>query len=186
MSDTEILERAKDGTISAAEIKEAAEVLRLRGSSGRDPYTLIHILGASGAVRYKELVAGYLNEKDDPMLARIALQVLCSHWNMTAQYRDEVAAFIRGVEWDIDEVVRLAAVSIAGEWLRSSRDKTLLALLFDVFATVTNSSIVRQEAYFALARAYGKNWNELPPASRAMNPEKDVDPDVLVWARNQI
>jgi hypothetical protein len=43
--------------------------------------------------------------------------------------------------------------------------------------------MARQVAYFALARGSGKSWNELPPASRLLDLENDLDPLVMAWAK---
>jgi hypothetical protein len=181
MRATQLLAKAKVGLISPKEIAEVAREL-VGNSRESDPYTLIHILGVSGATEYEPLVARFLNASFDPMLARIALQVLCSHWGMASRYRDQVEKFVRGVEWDIDADVRIVALSAAGELLRERLGKSLLRLLVEIFTSSAERHIVRQAAYFALARAHGQDWAQLPPASRQIDLERDIDPRVLEWA----
>jgi len=90
--------------------------------------------------------------------------------------------FVRGVDWDADEDVRIAALSAAGELLRERVDTWLVGLLAATFTSALESHMARQAAYFALARAFGQQWEDLPPASRRIDLEKDVDPKVVEWA----
>lgn len=184
MKDAELLHRAKWGTTTPAEVDGVARSL-MSDDPERDPYTLIHILGRSGAVLYEDLVARYLNAESDPMLARIALQALCSHWDLASKYRSEVFRFARGEPWDDEQDVQLIALSAAGEMLRAGPDRELLRLLMDVFEVPNTPQSVRESVYCALARAFGLEWTELPPASRNMDFEKDVDSGVLAWAAEQ-
>src|SRR5688572_24988312 len=54
MTDDELLERAKRGRLSRQEVDEVAEALRA-GALGREPYTLIHILGQPRVLMYVRL-----------------------------------------------------------------------------------------------------------------------------------
>lgn len=72
----------------------------------------------------------YLERSDDPMLARLALPILCNHWGLTERYLPVVRHFIEGVEWD-DDRVQLVALSIAGRYLRKHVDPGLLDLLLE-------------------------------------------------------
>jgi hypothetical protein len=181
MNALRLLEKAKIGAISPMEIAEVAKELAT-GADHSDQYTLIHILGVSGATEHEAIVARFLDVSSDPMLPRIALQVLCSHWGMVHRYQDEIEKFARGVHWDIDRDVQLVALSAMGELLRERTDKSLLSLLVEIFTSPRERHLVRQAAYFALARAYGQEWAQLPPASRKIDLEKEVDPQVLEWA----
>ncbi len=181
MNDSDLLDRAKSGALSPEEIDEVAEALQAE-KAGRDPYTLIHILGRSGAIRYRGLVERFLDCRSDPMLVRLALQVLCSHWNLAAEYEDALVRFAEGVDWDGEEEVRLVALSAAGELLRHGQSERLKHLLARVFTDSSASQMARQAAYFALARASGKAWRDLPPASRVLDLETETDPEVVSWA----
>jgi hypothetical protein len=162
-------------------VDRVAHALRVQ-EAGRDPYTLIHILGRSGACRYRALVEQFLEFSTDPMVARIALQVLCSHWNLVADYEEAILRFARGVEWDIDEEVRQAAISAAGELLRNAPAEELKHLLAAIFMNHQESQPSRQAAYFALARAHGRSWADLPPADRTLDLDLQTDPEVIRWA----
>jgi hypothetical protein len=120
------------------------------------------------------------------MLARIALQVLCGHWGMAEKYRDNIDQFSRGVSWDTDGDVRLAALTASGELARETGDVSLVALLLGVFDGYGEPHLIRQAAYFALARAAGRDWQELPPASRKLNLADDIDGSILAWAKARV
>ena len=175
-----LLDRAKSGLLSQHEVAVVAR--ELATGTADDAYTAIHVLGLMRATEHEKLVAAFLDTPDDPMLARIALQVLCSHWRMAGRYRDRIARFSRGVDWDYDEDVRIAAISAGGELLRESPDKALLTLLLTLFRSEVESHMTRQAAYLALARAAGVDWTQLPPASRTLDLVTGVDPTVLRWA----
>lgn len=183
MTIAKFLEKAKTGEISALEISKVGEELASSGENS-DKYTLIHILGRAGAVDYEPDVAKHLHYQFDPLVARMALQVLCSYWNRANDYLSDIEKFLRGVEWDEDEDVRLAALSIAGELARDG-DLRFVPLLIQIFSDPCENEIVRQAAYFALARASGLDWCELPPASRRMNLQKEVDARVVDWMKRQ-
>lgn len=185
MNDSELLERAKIGTISDLEVARVANALGSQ-EAGHDEYTLIHVLGCAGAVRYEALIAEYLECRDDPMLAQIALQTLCLFWGKSRTYRDHVERFALGNAWDEDEDVRLLAITIVGEMLREEFDASLLQLLMRIFSDVRQSEFARQSAYFAIARASGKEWSELPPESRLMDLDKEADPRVIAWATEHL
>jgi len=177
----DIVDRAKSGLLSKREVSKIAR--ELAAGIAKDPYTAIHVLGLMNSIEHEQLVARYLRSSDDPMIARIALQVLSANWGLAERYRSAIEEFARGVAWDSDADVRLAALSAAGELARASGDAPLVALLLSVLDDEGNPRLVRQAAYFALARASGKDWRELPPASRRLDLAYDLDGSVLRWAR---
>ena len=183
MTPKDLLEKAKTRQLSSMEIASVGEELS-SSVEGSDKYTLIHILGRAGALAYESEVARYLQYETDPMVARIALQVLCSHWNKARNYLDDIEKFVRGVAWDEDEDVRLAAISIAGELARD-QECVFVPLLIQIYSDDHENQIVRQATYFALARASGLDWVELPPASRQMDLLREADQRVLDWIKKQ-
>ena len=113
----ELLHRAQWGRLTADELEYVAGLLK--SDQHVSKYTLLHILGrGDSSKKYRELVAEYLYCPGDPMLSALALKVLCQWWHKTMDYRDELIVFLRGVDWDVGEYVRLEALSVAGEFLR--------------------------------------------------------------------
>ena len=110
------------------------------------------------------------------MLGRIALQTLCSYWGLTSDYRDEVLAVIRGMDWDDADDARLVAISIGGEWLRAHHDPVLAHALLDLGDDKSARRLIREAAVSALARAVGLEYSEIP------GPTAECDPDG-VWGR---
>lgn len=160
-----LLEKAKDGTLSAHEARAVAGLLREHPSSG-EAYTAIHILGRGWATGYRELVASFLDSPGDPMLARIALTVLVGEWGLGAAYRDELRAFARGVDWDDEDDVRLVALSATGELVRTTGDHELLSDLLAIAADSGEDILVRDTAFDAIARAVGAGYAELRRRSK--------------------
>lgn len=179
MNTSALLKKAKEGAITATEIENVADELR-NGSSRADPYTLLNILGHASALRHEVLIAKYLDSPDDPMLARIALMTLCTWFGRFQSYKEIVNKFASGIEWDRDGEVRRAAISILGESARSTPGAESVRLLIDLFDRSDDWSI-QQAAYFALARASGQEWAELPSAARQMRIPEDCDPEVMHW-----
>jgi hypothetical protein len=106
----ELLDHAKWGKLSDAEIAAVADEL-LKTDPAADPFTLLNILGNAFAMQCQPLVQQYLGCEEDPMLARLALEILCGYWGQSDQYREEVLRFMRGVAWDLEEDVRQIAIS---------------------------------------------------------------------------
>lgn len=181
----EMLERAKSGRISQAEISTVAEELK-NPRRQADPYTLLHILGKAEAKSYLGLVEQYLQFKEDPMLVRLALQILCNYWGYCSRYIGEVTKFVQGVPWDPDEEIRQSAISIAGECLRVNQDAKLLHELIQIYENDGESQTIREGAYLALARAVGRNWNELPSSARHFDLRTQTQPSVIETAKRRV
>jgi ankyrin repeat protein len=174
----DLLHRAKTGSISDEEVDAVAREIQANPQN-ENGYTLLHIVGRSFATRHRDVVESFLDARWNPMLARLSLQILCNFWGETALYLDRVLSALRGLPWDPEDDVRLIAISIAGEYLRTHTNRNLLVTLFGIFNDATKESTIREAAYFALARACGRDWNELPPASRHLDLQSDIDPLVL-------
>ncbi len=171
----ELLEEEKSRKISQDELKHVAQQLNENSES---KYTLIHILGRAKAIHYRNLIEPFLNYPDDPLVSKIALQCLCTYWDLTNEYIEELKMFINGVDWDDFDDVRLTAISISGEYLRSTSNVELLHTLVDVFENLENSTqiksaenpeLVRSCVYYAIARAMGKNYDEIPNTDKIIN-----------------
>jgi hypothetical protein len=182
LNDDELLERAKWGKISDDELARVAE--RLAGGQG-DPYTLLHILGKAGATNYRGLVESFLQHREDPMVARLALQILGGFWGETDRYAPAMIEFAQGIDWDVENFVCLMALSLLGEHALRCKDARIIAILLRVFDNEALDPVVREEAYFALGRSIGKEWRDLPPKSRLLDWDSDIDESILAEARRR-
>jgi hypothetical protein len=178
----ELLKASWTRKLTAVEIVEVADALK-NGSSGQDPYSLLLLLGRAGARQHAPLVERWLGMTSDPMLVRIALQVLCSMWGMTDTYLPWVKRLVRGESWDSDEDARLMAMSVAGTYLKTVKDPELLSMLLDVVETSTERELSRQSAYLALALAMGADDKDLPRLSKLPPLVDLIDNGVLERAR---
>jgi hypothetical protein len=107
--------------------------------------------------------------------------ILCGYWDLSLEYKNRIEEFVRKVEWDDEEDVRVLAISIAGRLLAKHDDRVLLKLLIYVFRDPSEGQLIRETAYCALGEAAGKNPSELPLASRHFDLERDLDPDVVAY-----
>ena len=114
MNLNQLLERAKDGVITEQELSDVAN--RLESGTRRPiPDRLLHILGRAHAVGYRSMIEKYLEDRSEPLLTKLALQILCSYWNETERYIAYVRQFAAGVPQDHANDIRLVALSIGGE-----------------------------------------------------------------------
>ena len=180
------LDRAKDRALSVAELKRIAAALRASEPS-KNRYRLLHILGRGGGPEFEEVVAPYLRCESDPMLARLAIQILCDYWDLDAKYRDVVLDFVRGAAvWDVDNVARQAAMTAAGEYLRWTRDPEILEAVLAVALDESEWELTREDAVEALARATYQSWEEMPPASRREPLDSLWSLDVIEAAKKRL
>jgi len=154
----DLLQRARWGKLKADEIDEVArEIQKRRPALERE--SLLHILSESKDKRHRKLVEKCLYS-GDVKLAKMALQTLCVTWNEAADHIEDILRFLRGVEWDTQQGghVILIAISVAGEYLRGSKNGQLLAELIDIYEK--EGSIFKDEAYVALVRGMGHSWSK--------------------------
>jgi hypothetical protein len=152
--------RAKDGNVSPGELGKVAGILA-GDRGGPETYRLLYVLGRSRAYAYEELVARFLEYREDPMVARLALQILCSFWGRTDRYRDAVERFLDGVDWDYLRDVREIAISAAGSFLAGHRDCGLLARLLRLSDPAHDHELERRFATEAIARAIGLTHQQI-------------------------
>ena len=172
----DLLEEAKWGQLTDEELTYVVNRIKEKRkkkdrSPDRDLYTLLHILGKSGAVEYRDLVESFLHYPSWPAISSMALRTLVSYWDLMEDYLREIKLFVRGVDWDDDDV-RIVAVSAAGRYLTGYQDKELLKLLIDIFVNTNEPDYIRQGAYRALADAVGRDWRDLVG-------EKEMDLTIL-------
>jgi hypothetical protein len=185
-NNSELLEQAKRGKLSPNEIDYVAQQL-VENTDNR--YTLIHILGRAEAIKYRNLIEPFLHYPDDPLVSEIALKSLCTYWGLSEQYVDELKMFIKGVEWDDFDDVRMAAISISGEYLRSASNAELLHTLIDVFENLETSTLlksaenpelIRSCAYSAIARAMGREYDQIPNTTKISQQMQQNTLDLLL------
>ncbi|MBS0655861.1 MAG: hypothetical protein JSR46_08800, partial [Verrucomicrobia bacterium] len=151
--------------LTKEEIDEVAQSVKdTKPGNDKDLAMLIEILGASGAIEHRKVVEQFLYYPTDPWVSRKALDVLCNSWSLTKEYLNELKMFIRGVEWDNFEEIRLGAISHAGDYLSREYDKELLQLLISVFEDLGKSDhqeLLQSVVYRSIALAIGKDWLEI-------------------------
>ena len=182
MSVDDMIRRATAGTISPSEIDTVARSLE-KGEG--DEYDRLLILGRANAIEYRPLVEKYLDSPDDPMLARLAVQILCRYWGLASEYSDVLERFIRKVPWDEEEDVRVMAVSCCDVLLAKPDFKHLLEYIYELFQDESECSILRQAAYCAIAISVGKLPSDLPSPAR-FDFHKDIDPGVIAEAQRRV
>lgn len=187
MNTDSLLERAKWGKLSPEEIDEVAQELDAIPPQNAWPrsavaYTLIHILGKAQAKSHLKSVEPFLHS-DEPSLVKIALMVLCSHWDMTANYLPELASFLKPLSWDPDGDIRITAISVVGEYLSNNSNPDLLSGLWHVYREDEDSSR-RQWAYCAIARMAGREHRDIPRPGN-FDPKR-VDASVIAEAERRL
>lgn len=157
----EMLEKAKSGTLSARELGVAVEAISRGRADQEDLYTALHVVGLAGSRAQAETVKPYLHMPADPMLSRLALQVLADYWGMSSELLPEICGFLAEVDWDVDGDVRDIAISIAGRHLRKTGGPASLArMLIDIANNESEVSLVRETALRALAAGLGDSLLE--------------------------
>jgi hypothetical protein len=185
----ELVRRAKGGEISREEVDAVATELQKPDPSA-SRYTLLYIVGRSFTTSYRDLVEQFLEYRDDPMLARLALQILCHFWGDTAQYKRHVLRFLRRVDFDVENDCRSMAISVAGEYLRENPEPEFLGELIRIYeepdepessdeddyqASVRRleTELIRYDAYCALARAVGYDYRDIPSSLGSFDSAED-------------
>jgi hypothetical protein len=150
----ELVLRSKEGKVSDKEIEQVAVLLRGEHDD-EQTYGLLYVIGRSLSRSHEELVAGFLEHRDHPTVARLALQILCNFWDLTEKYLDQMQRFIDGVDWDDFGEVRQMAISSAGYYLRDHRRGDLLSGLLKRAALDNDDALERRFAIEAIATALG-------------------------------
>jgi HEAT repeat protein len=166
-------DEAEAGTIDPRDLRAVAEHVG-SASADEDRYTMLQIVGEAGDKQYRPLVERFLESPDDPMLARLALEILAHYWGDVDRYLDQVKRFLHGVSWDDQDDVRQMAIFRAGDYLLTNPDEDLLADLIRVVTDKSEDHMIRQTAYLALGWAMGMDRRELPPASRIFDVEAEI------------
>lgn len=182
MNVEDLLTKATKGHISKSEFEEVSQVL----SEGKgDSYGFLLIIGRACDLRYQMIVERYLDSPDDPMLARLSLQILCQYWGLGCEYVTEIKEFINGVEWDEEDEVKDMALSCCASVFKKQEEANLVKSVYDVFIDQNEDSISRITAYGSLAVLAGLDIAKLAqPLEFAF--DLDVDKKVLKYAEKII
>lgn len=182
-----LLDKAKWSKLSDKELNDV--VLRIKNHQNEDAdslYTLLHILGKAGAIQHRVLLEQFLNYPKDPMISKIALQSLCDYWGLYRYYLEQIKAFIRGVEWDDGEQVKIIALSAAGTYIQESGDKSFLKVLLDVYDNEKEDDLNRSFAYEVITRTMGVKSKDLPSVRELATLSPDfINQEIIERARQE-
>lgn len=170
----ELCKEAKWGQLTAEEV--AFVVKRMKDCKLEDKnelISLLYILGHASLEEYRYWVEKFVDYPSSTLISQQALKTLCICWILTEDYLEVIKRYIRGVDWDESDEVRLTAMNIAGEFLRKKFDPELLELLLLVFEKLGETERLYESsesardflkgcAYVAIMRAMGKNHDEIP------------------------
>ncbi|MFC0842747.1 hypothetical protein ACFH04_03205 [Streptomyces noboritoensis] len=185
-----MLDKAKSGKLDGRDFRMAMDAVTEGRVESGDLYTALHVVGLAGSRAHAEAVGKYLHVPADPMLSRLALQILCDYWGMTSEFLPELRAFVAGVEWDVDGDVRDMAVSVAGNHLREAEGPSELArMIMAIAEDESEFSLTRESALRALARSLGDSL--VDPSSPAVRVRVDtplaadvLERAVAKWSRS--
>lgn len=132
----------------------------------------IYILGRIGADQHKATIEKYLFYPADAHVSAVTLRILCLYWKYTGEYLNQIVSFIKGVDWDEDDEVRMMAFSSLGEYLRKKSELHLIKLLTDFVEDPTKIEgylhdrdyarvFLQACAYQDLAKALGRPSDEI-------------------------
>jgi hypothetical protein len=181
-----LLDQVKGGRpLSSEEVRWVARQLET-DQTQYDCYTLLHLLGLNPDMGYRPLVERYLVSPTDPMLARLALSILCDWWSLKDEYVDTVVEFVDGQPWDEDGDARQVAIRWAGEIIREDWDahRSLADRLLRIATDDAENPVLRDDATRALAIAEG--ITELPPAAKLEHPSSAWSRQVISEAQSRL
>jgi hypothetical protein len=179
----QLLSKLANGkSLEAEEETQIVELLQAwgRGDSARertldDLYAYLVVINKANLVQHHRVLERFLDAKD-ALTVSFVLETLCLDWNLSAEYLERAVSFSIGAPWDSEGDAREQALKILGEHLRSQSlcekvkkgaisesQERVLALLLATVEDCDNDNWVRQAAYFAICRAMGREWSELPP-----------------------
>lgn len=180
----DLLAKAKSSRLNPSEVEEV--LARVENADPRDDvYRLIYALGrgVSWSERADHAVARYVGS-DDPMLTRVALQVLCTLWGRYEAYANELIAFARGGRSDDPEGdVLVYAAGVLGDLYARTSDDRVIDLLFDIAADDASKAIVRRSAVNSLAIAAGESVTVRTHDDEAQRLERDLATEIERWNR---
>lgn len=148
----ELHQKVLHGLAAHEDLDTAADLL-LHHPDKVDAHQVLAILGDGGATWHESTVASFLSTPHDPLVAAMAIQVLVCVWSdPLRRYRDWVLQCIRGLHWDVEQDVRLMAISCAGIYCRRDGDGEVASSLIGI-AIHDEDILFRETAAESLAIA---------------------------------
>ena len=183
-ADGERLRRAKERTLTRAELDEVAAQLSAEQSPTRR-YKLLLTLGRGGDAHYRDVVDALLRA-NDPEISRLALDILIRYWRLGPDYIETLLSFMAGVPWDNFGSVRSAAIGNAGAFLAEQTDPRLLARLIELSTDRSAPDEERAAAIFALGKSLHDPWAMHSGFSTDILAETGLVDSVLARARSSL
>lgn len=184
----DLLDKVRERDLSDKEITAVvAELQEPKPDSNLN--ILLHILCYSytQAKQYIPLVERYLNSPDD-YLASEALWVLCSCWDLSPNYINEMLAFMDGAphdEYGYRDRKRIA-ISCAQLHLERYSEPRLLRQIINILEDEDESETARESAYEAFYVITGGDKWKYPKPSRKFGPETTAEPAVVKLAKERL
>jgi hypothetical protein len=123
-------------------------------------------------------------------IAAKALDLLCWDSHSTAKHLTQIKAFLKGVDWDIEDEGRMRdqSISIAGRYVKDTQDRECLSLLLSILDDELIDTNTRSYAYTHICRAVGREWKDIPTIDKWDRPAIDhlIDHEILNDVRNYI
>lgn len=89
-----------------------------------------HAFGRTGRVEHEALVAGFLEYREDPAVAGLALRVLCRYRGLVDRNAGRIREFLGREDGVLSP--RSVAIGMAGDRLRDRRDPAMLARMLEL------------------------------------------------------
>ncbi len=151
-----------------------------------NPVILLTIMCHSEAKQYTPLIERYLNGPDD-YLAGDALWVLCSCWDLSPRYVDNILAFMESApQDDYYEERKRKATSCAMLHLERYPAPKLLRQLINILENENEDKWARISAYEALYVITGGDKWKFPQTPADFDPSTDADPVVMKLAEERL
>ena len=159
---------------------------RLYCAGGQDTVELLTWLGERNLRQFRDKIELLMYCREDAFLSSIALKVICTDWNLVSHHIDLLRTFIRGVDWDDEDDLRLCAISIAGKYLFSTSDTALLGELLAAYDQSQNDEILSGAVFRAIWMAMGRDVRDLIPHNGRTEPTSSELRQVLDEARTTV
>jgi hypothetical protein len=170
-----LLFKAEDGRLSLEELHAILDEIREFQDNPNAPkdveiHMLLQIIGYAGAFNHNSiqiqqecrgLVEKFLFFPTEPFVTVSALDVLCNDWDLTHDYIEQIKSFMKGVEWDESEHIRVKAMGVAGEYVKETGDIECLKILLEIFENKQERNVLRETAYYYICRALGQKHVEI-------------------------